>query len=68
MKITVEGARCAPLFESTQEVIRVCLRRDGKLTRISKRGNQFNYSALGVYDLTFVTDDGESIECVLEAK
>lgn len=73
MKITFEGCRYTPSWTTLQSAIRETMGMDdetlhGRLTRIARRDRHCGYRDPGVYDVNFLTDDGEDIEVELIVK
>lgn len=57
IKITIEGAKKAPHWETLQGVIREITKEpEGKFTAINRGDGQCDYTALGNYGLTFIGD------------
>lgn len=61
MTITITGAKQAPMWETTQRVVREATGQSGKLTRIARTDKVCDYRATGEYELTFIPETGDEI-------
>lgn len=63
--ITITGAKQAPSWEATQELVRQVLKSEGRLTRIARRDGGVCYADRAVYFLTFTPEVGDSTDIIL---
>jgi hypothetical protein len=68
MTIRISGVKQAPLWVTTQRVIRETLNTEGQLTRITRPDGQCNYREIGEYHLTFTPDNGDNVTIKLQVE
>lgn len=75
MKITIEGAKQSPNFETLENLMKETMKCEGKFIRIARLGGNVDFFNLGKYECTFLVTKttptilaGEEIQVNLEVK